>query len=762
MFKSDLAVRRFATRISSLSTLAALAVSFLFPALTSCIASRGNALGPVTITSFAVIDGSSGQPVQTINPGQAVVLEWVVSGATSLSISDGSSPVKSAVAISGNAVQVSPTVNTTYTLTATGPSGSVSTLASSGLPAAASIRVVPAPVISSFSATPTTVASNQTVTLNWTVSYAAALSIVACNTQTYIKGTTTCEQVAVNGTSATDQLGTSTTWFTLTATSLSDIGTGQAASAEIMVTVIQAPTVTLQASKTSIVTGGSSLLTWTDTNATQLTLLAVDANNPVGIQTDVTQDSNLLVSPTISTTYTLTATSASGYSVASNSVTVTVSNCPSPEIVKFSANTPSTGPGGIVALTAIFDGRVSGDSGTATIDNNIGAVTSGTPVTSSPLASTTTFQLTVQNACGSSSQAKLRVPVGSIAFFAGDTYPGGYVGNLYALARGASGNLYSTDHTFNDVLTITPSGSVSLLAGTPGMAGYLDGSALSAQFDSPYGLAIDPVGNLYVSDTYNDFAIRKIDATTRDVSTLAGIPGNDPGGCIDFSSGGTIANACFKAAQSMLVGPDGNLYVADTGNNIIRVVAPSGIITLLAGTTPTATNPSGAGFADGTGSKAMFNVPSGITLGVDGNLYLADAANRVIRKITLPDGVVTTIAGQPGKPGNLDGTGWSDGSTGTASFTAPNAITSDASGTLYVADSNTIRRITPQNGGYAVDTIIGTPGGQDGLPPGTAGSPSVPLPGPNFQAFSILANPDGNLYMTTNVNGYGVILTAPY
>lgn len=742
--------------------MAVLALSLLVPALSSCIASRGNALGLVMISNFTILDGSSGRPVQTINPGQAVVLQWAVSGATSLSISDGTGPVKGAVAISGNAVQVSPTVNTTYTLTATGPSGAVSTFASSGLPATASIAVVPAPVISSFSANPTTVASGQIVTLNWTVNYAAALSITACNTQTYIKGTTTCQQVAVNGTSATDQLGTSTTWFTLTAMSLSDIGTGQAISSEIMVTVIEAPTVTLQASKTSIGSGGESLLTWTDSNATQLTLLAVDANNPAGIQTDVTQDSNLLVSPTITTTYTLTATSASGYSVASNPVTVTVSNCPPPDIIRFSAATPSIGAGGMVALTAIFDGGVQGDAGSGTIDNNIGAVTSGNPVMTSALTSTTTFQLTVNSACGATATAKVRVPVGSIAFFAGDSYPGGYIGNLYGLARDSSGNMYGTDHTFNDVLSITPSGTVNLLAGVPGTAGYLDGPGLSAQFNAPYGLAVDPSGNLYVSDTANDFAIRQIAVADYSVSTLTGIPSSDPGGCVNFSVGGTIANACFNAAESMVWGTDGNLYVADTGNNIIRALNSSGVSRLLAGTIPTATNPTGAGYADGTSSQAKFNVPSGITQSVDGNLYVSDAANRVIRKITLPGGIVTTIAGQPGKAGTADGSGWSSGASGTAMFSAPEAITSDALGNLYVVDGNTIRRITPQNGGFTVDTIAGIPGGQNGVVPGTPSDPSVPLPGPNFNAFAIMAGHDGKLYMTTNVNGYGVILTAPY
>ena len=762
MSKSGRATRRSAVQLSLIGTVAALASSFLMCALTACIASRGSALGPVSIKSFTIVDGTTGLPVHTINPGQAVVLQWVVSGATSLSISDGSGPIQGAVALSGNSVQVNPALTTTYTLTATGPLGSTSTLAADGSPAAATVAVVPAPVISSFTATPATVAAGQSVTLNWSTTNAGALNISACNTATYENGVTVCAQVPANGTSTTDVIGNSTTWFTLTATSLSDIGTGQAASAEIMVTVLAAPKVSLQASKTNIAVGDSSLLTWVATNASQLKLLAVDANNPAGTQTDVTQDSNLLVSPTITTTYSLTATSSTGFSVSSNPVTVTVSSCPAPNITQFSANPPSSGSGQTVALTAVFDGGSPGDSGTAAIDNNVGAVVSGTPVTTASLTSTTTFNLTVNSTCGSSSTAKLRVPVGDLSFFAGDTYSGGYVGNLYSIVRDSSGNLYGTDHTFNDVLMISPSGMMNLVAGTPGTAGYLDGPPLTAQFDAPYGLAIDSSNNLYVSDTFSDYAIRGLDATTHDVSTLAGAPSGNGTGCTNFAVGGTIANACFNAAESMVVGPDGTLYVADTGNNIIRAVNSTGVSSLLAGTLPTPTNPSGAGYADGTGSQAMFNVPSGVTLGPDGNLYVSDAANRVVRKVTLPDGVVTTIAGQPGKSGQADGSGWSNGSSGSALFAAPSSITSDASGALYVVDSSTIRRITPGNGSYAVDTIIGTLGGQSGTPPGSSSSPSVPLPGPNFGAFAILADPDGNLYISTNVNGYGVMLSAPY
>ena len=127
----------------------------------------------------------------------------------------------------------------------------------------------------------------------------------------------------------------------------------------------------------------------------------------------------------------------------------------------------------------------------------------------------------------------------------------------------------------------------------------------------------------------------------------------------------------------------GNLYVADSSNFTIRKVTPAGEVTTLAGT------PGVYGYADGTGSAAVFSDTQGVTLDSTGNLYVADSSNFTIRKVT-PAGVVTTLAGTPGVYGSVNGTG------NLAQFKQPAGVAVDNSGNIYVADTqnHTIRKVT--------------------------------------------------------------------
>jgi serine/threonine protein kinase, bacterial len=736
---TELSTLRWRAPIGACRILLALTTAIWLPILTSCnIASRQGDVGPVTISSFTAA------PTVSI-PGAPVVLTWVVSGATSLSISDGSGPITGATAISGNSVQVSPTATTTYTLTATGPSGSTSTITSANgsQPAAATVTVVPLPVISSFTATPSTIANGQSTTLTWSVSNAVSLSLEAQDTITGALGS----QDVTGLTSITEQPG-DTTNYTLFAISAAPSAPG--ASSELTVTVNQIPKPVIQsftATNQNISPGETSILTWTVLNAVQLTLYAVDANHPApGLQTNVTGQSDLVVSPTITTTYTLVAANSAGVQVTSAPLTIDVSACPPPNIYSFAATPPSTGPGNPVSLNAVFDSGASGQSVTATIDNGIGTVTSGDPVTTPPLDASITFHLTATNGCGSKSTAAAQVPVGSIALYAGQTSPGSQDGTTttasfsspQGLATDSNGNIYVADDDNDTIRMISLAGEVTTIAGVPGTAGYQDGPAASALFTNPVGVAVDSSGNVYVADTGND-AIRVIAAGTGTVTTLAG-------GTQGYQDG-TGTAAAFYHPSSIAIGSDGNLYVVDRDNNVIRVVTPAGVVTTLAGAGPSASNPSGSGYADGTGSAALFNQPNGIIFNTDGNLYVTDASNYVVREITLA-GVVTTIAGQPETEGSADGSG------DQALFGIIRPIVADPSGTLYVGDySNyTVRRLTLLNNSWVVDTIIGTPHK-------FLINPSGVLPGSLNQTWGFAIPPSsGNIYMTI----HSAIYSAPY
>jgi len=190
----------------------------------------------------------------------------------------------------------------------------------------------------------------------------------------------------------------------------------------------------------------------------------------------------------------------------------------------------------------------------------------------------------------------------------------------------------------NGIRLINAAGVVSTFAGT-GVSGSADGLD-TATFDSPLGVAVDQAGNVYVADYGNDI-IRKITAAGV-VSTIAGKAGT-PG-----NKDGLDTAARFNLPESIAVDAAGNLYVADNGNNEIRKITPDGMVITLAGN-------GAAGKSDGSGASATFNSPFGIATDASGNVYVADSGNNLIRKIT-PGGAVTTFAGSGGK-GSGDATG---------------------------------------------------------------------------------------------------------
>ena len=239
------------------------------------------------------------------------------------------------------------------------------------------------------------------------------------------------------------------------------------------------------------------------------------------------------------------------------------------------------------------------------------------------------------------------------------------------VAVDSAGTVYVADYNNHRIRKISPSGVVSTLAGS-GAFGFADGTGTEAKFDQPTGVAVDSAGNVYVADTWNS-RIRKI-SPSGEVSTLAG------SGAFGFADGtGTAAK--FNYPFGVAVDSSGNVYVADMWNNRIRKITPSGVVSTLAG--------SGVfGFADGAGTAAKFNEPTGVAVDSAGNVYVADMGNNRIRKIT-PSGEVSTLAGS-GAFGFADGTGTE------AKFHYPFGVAVDSSSNVYVADreNHRIRKIT--------------------------------------------------------------------
>ena len=274
-----------------------------------------------------------------------------------------------------------------------------------------------------------------------------------------------------------------------------------------------------------------------------------------------------------------------------------------------------------------------------------------------------------------------------------------------AVVVDALGNYFFADTANNEIREISTTGIITRIAGT-GTAGFSgdNGPATSASLHGPSGLAVDGAGNLYIADTGNN-RVRKVTAATGVISTFAGT------GIAGYTgNGGPAASAQLNAPQGLFLTPAGLLYVADSGNHVVRYIGiRSTAIVTLAGTGK-------AGYTGDTAqaANATLNTPTNVAVDNSGNVYIADTGNKVIRRvsssITLANGIVSsdiinTFAGS-GLPG-----GAANGPAATASFQTPQGLAVDAAGDLYIADTgnNEIRLVSAG----VVSTVAGI---------GTAGS----------------------------------------
>jgi sugar lactone lactonase YvrE len=327
----------------------------------------------------------------------------------------------------------------------------------------------------------------------------------------------------------------------------------------------------------------------------------------------------------------------------------------------------------------------------------------------------------------------------TLALFAGNMGGPGAVDGTAAAAQffipqgvvaDKAGNVYVADSGNRTIRKIDPTGMVSTLAGVPRLYGSADGLGAAARFGNPVGMATDAAGNLYVADSNpitlsvvgSIVGIGNIRRVTPAgvVTTLAEITGSSPGPLFGIA-----------------VDSKSNVYVADSGNCAIREVTPAGRLLVFAGTIGS------CGSADGTGAAARFDWPYALAIDGMDNVYVADANNRTIRKIT-PAGVVSTLAGTPGNFGTFDGVG------PLAQFSDPVGIGIDSLGNLYVTDwpldfgGPAIRKITP-TGSVSTLTV---------LPRGVV-TDQWPVPGIYFSIdypMGVTADSANNVYVADPTN----------
>jgi len=263
----------------------------------------------------------------------------------------------------------------------------------------------------------------------------------------------------------------------------------------------------------------------------------------------------------------------------------------------------------------------------------------------------------------------------------GSTNGTGTAASFYSpvsLAIDSQDNIFVVDNGNHKIRKITPDGVVTTFAGST--QGFADGTGTSAKFNNPFGITIDSNDNLYIADSANS-RIRKI--------TSAGVVTTVAGGTAGFADG-VGSNAQFQAPAGIVVTQDNILYVADQKNNRIRKIMPNGVVSTFSG--------SSQGYQDGTRETARYYWPISLTIDSQNNLYVSDTFNNKIRKIS-SNGTVSTIAGSSA--------GFANGTGSVAKFNLPLGIAVDSNNTLYVADYNN-HKIRGIDTDTLVNTVAGS------------------------------------------------------
>ena len=310
----------------------------------------------------------------------------------------------------------------------------------------------------------------------------------------------------------------------------------------------------------------------------------------------------------------------------------------------------------------------------------------------------------------------------------------------------AANGTVDVSNTFDNVVASIVSGTTSTVAGSYEATGESGdgGPATSATLDSPTALAFDKYGDLFIADT-EDNVVREI--TTDGVIHLVAGDGTEG----DRGPGGPATRAEVDSPQGVAVNDKGDVFIADTYNNVVREVTPQGQISTVAGD-----GTAGYRGDDGPATRAELSSPTGLALDALGNLYIADSGNNVIRRVST-DGVITTVAGNVAADqasGGLGGFSGDGGPATAARLNSPQGVALDQAGDLFIADTfnNAIREVTP---GGTITTIVNTAGtkGSSGNG-GSAGAAELNTP------FAVAVDAStGDLYIADTSNSKVRVVT---
>ncbi len=295
-------------------------------------------------------------------------------------------------------------------------------------------------------------------------------------------------------------------------------------------------------------------------------------------------------------------------------------------------------------------------------------------------------------------------PDGSLSILAGTGQSGGPVAgpaasstlnNPAGVASDAAGDIYIADQNNHVVEKVTPDGTLSVFAGIAGSAGLpTAGAATSSHLNQPDAIAVDHAGNVYIADFGND-AVEKVTAAGQ-LSVIAGVPG-----AAANPTPGPATSSHLSQADGVAVDAAGNVYIVDGGANVVAMVTPGGTLSIVAGVSGTSAQPT-----PGTATASALDDPNGVAVDAAGAVYVADPGANVIEKITA-GGQLSVIAGNGTAGHPVYG-----GAATATSLDIPLALVVDPAGTIYVADALnfTIDRLTPPAPvSTAEPAITGTP-----------------------------------------------------